>query len=303
MAALAGIIVSVVAAAIVLIGDNSQQPPYPGPYPTSGEPSSKPSPGASVRPSEQFEYQIKLQHSRRALFQGNLFITADQEVEVTRSFMVRVALCGPQATTKAWCSTEVRPSGVGQQSESRSAKVLLGGRVQVHLASPDDRLQVRRNDRDQDNLPQPLTDPGDAALWVWVAQASTPDTYTMWLTIRVLDGKSDEPLVPDEIIPIQLTARRVPTSTQPSSEDASRGPAVDESALPGSQATSQAAVQPAQGDAGQSTFDRVVTVLAQVVVPIIVALIGAGLLANRIRRRGPPGGGSASAVQPPTASP
>lgn len=282
----AALIMSVVATGLVWLIPNPGKRPTP--EPTGG--------AANTSPSEQFECQIKLQDSRRALFEGNVYVTANREVEVGRSFLVRVGLCGPEARERAWCASEVGPSGVGQ---SPAGKVLLGGRVQVRLVSTDDHLRVVGADPAQDE-PQPLTGPGDVGVWTWEAEAKTPDTYTMLLIVRLLDGQSDNPLVPDDYLPIELTARRVAANTQPSSGETGGGPTV--SASPSPPATSQVAAQPTQGDAGPSTFDRVVLVLAQVVVPIVVALIGAGLLRNRTRRRASPGG-SPSADQPPTTSP
>ncbi|MFF0467738.1 hypothetical protein ACFYPX_09985 [Micromonospora zamorensis] len=162
--------------------------------------------------------------------------------------------------------------------------------------STDDHLRVVGADPTQEE-PQPLTDAGDVGVWTWEAEATTAGTYTMLLMVRLLGGQSDNPLVPDDYLPIELTARRVPANTQPSSGETSGGPTA--SAPPSPPASSQVAAQPTRGDAGPSTFDRVVLVLAQVVVPIVVALIGAGLLRNRTRRRAPPDG-PPSADQPTT---
>ncbi|MCZ7437429.1 hypothetical protein O7598_13570 [Micromonospora sp. WMMC241] len=273
------------AAATWLYGQSppSTQSPPPTISPSGPDdtyPAASPS-GARPTSSEQFRYQAKLQNERRALFHGRVYLTADEAVEVAESFIVRVALCGPAATSED-CVRQPPPTGLVQVSGTPYPDVLLGGRVRVQLRSADPRLLIRPLLDEAE--PQPLTNPSDSGAWMWDVRATRSGTFTLFVVIRVFGAEGDEALVPPETIPVALTARQV-AYDGPADVGAPRGPvAPQQSAVP-PQISTPAVAQPAPPtpDPKPSTFDRILSIVEKVIVPIVVALIGAGWFLRRRR--------------------
>ncbi|MFC3499908.1 hypothetical protein ACFOOK_02815 [Micromonospora krabiensis] len=85
--------------------------------------------------------------------------------------------------------------------------VPIGGRVGVTLTSPYSEVDIK-DDLNPEGGVQPVTEPTDAATWIWSVRASKPGTYQLQGGAFVLAADTDQALLPHDRFTITLTVER-----------------------------------------------------------------------------------------------
>jgi len=153
---------------------------------------------------DQFVYQLDILDQRSALKSGSVYADSLIRADTGRGYPVSVVICGLESPVcgRRDVSTPtptVQPSGL----PPALGPVSVGARIKAELVSGYEEVSVAGP---QAASVQPIIEPTDSAKWRWFVYAHEPNTYTLTLSISVLQTDSDELLIPSQTFDITLIA-------------------------------------------------------------------------------------------------
>jgi len=154
--------------------------------------------------NDQFIYQLDIVDQRSALKSGSVYADSLIRADTGHGYPVSVVICGLESPV---CGRRAgsTPAPTAQPSGLPPAlgPVSVGARIKAELVSGYQEVSVAGP---QAAAVQPIIEATDSARWRWFVYAHEPNTYTLTLSISVLQTNSDELLIPSQTFDITLIA-------------------------------------------------------------------------------------------------